>query len=274
LRNYKLESGLLLGELPFVRLGEGTKTLVVLPGLGDAFQDVRAWAKSSARFYRPFARDFTLYFISRKRGMPAGYTIRQMARDYARALKEYIGPAHVMGISMGGYIAEDLAADYPEMVQRLIIASSSHRPGPNGPELGRRWSAWAREGSWHNVCREFASVTFNGYRKVYYEYLVPLFVRLRRQRPSHPSDFLISVQACLSHDATDRLAAIRAPTLVIAGTRDGFFPESLIRETAARIPDARLHLINGWGHGVFMERKRYFDRLVRDFINREGASCI
>ncbi len=271
MRNHKVESGLLLNELPFVRLGEGPKTLVILPGLGDAFQDVRAWAKNSAGFYRSFARDFTLYLISRKRGLPTGYTIREMAKDYARALKETIGPANVMGISMGGYIAEDLAVDYPEMVQRLIIAVSAHRPGPNGPELGRRWSAWARQGSWHNVCREFASVTFNGYRKVYYEYLVPLFVRFRRRRPDHPSDFLVSVQACLAHDATDRLAAIRAPTLVIGGTRDGFFPESLIRETAARIPNSQLKLIKGWGHGVFMERKGHFERLVRDFINREGA---
>ncbi|MFQ5915878.1 MAG: alpha/beta fold hydrolase [Nitrospinota bacterium] len=262
----KYESGLLLNEFPFVRIGEGPGKLVILPGLGDALQDVRTGAWRSAWFYRNLAREHSVYLISRRRGLPARYSIRDMAGDYARVLEGCIGCADVMGISMGGYIAQDLAIDFPRSIRRLILAASAQRPGPNGPELGPRWTAWAREKRWPMICRDLAALTFQGLRRPLYMLLLPFLAKIRRGNPPNPQDFVVSVEACLNHDASGRLAAIQAPTLVIAGAQDGFFPQSLIRETARRIPDARLCLIEGAGHGVFVERKRLFDRLIKEFI--------
>lgn len=266
LRIPKFQTGLYLNEFPFVRIGERQRNLVVLPGLGDALQDVRVGAWRSAWFYRNLGREHTVYLISRRRGLPAGCSIREMAADYARVIEECIGPADVMGISMGGYIAQDLAVEFPGCVHRLILAASARRPGPNGPALGRRWVAWAQEGRWPNICRELAGLTFNGFRRPLYDFLIPIWVGVLRRRPADPSDFIVSVEACLGHDAGDRLPAMQVPTLVIGGTKDGFFPESLIRETAGRIPNARLHLIEGAGHGVFIEQKRAFDKFVKEFI--------
>ena len=82
-----------------------------------------------------------------------------------------------------------------------------------------------REGRWSDVCR-----------KRLYARRLPLLVRCRGQAPANPADFVTSIRACLAHDAAERLSSIQASTLVIAGTRDGFFPEVLIREMAKQIP--------------------------------------
>ena len=268
----RYRTGILLDEFPFFRIGKGPENLVVLPGLGDALQDARKARWTHVRLYLAFARHYTVHVISRKRGMPEGYTIRDMVADYARVLKEVTGPANVLGLSMGGCIAEELAAAHPEWVQRLILVASSHRQAPNGQELANRWGAWARQGRWQLVCSEFASMTFTGIRKPLYELLVPIFVRLRRSRLAHPSDFLVSMDACLNHDATERLPFIQAPTLVIGGDRDRFIPESMIAETAGRIPNSKLHIVKGLGHGVFVERKRVFNRLVKEFLQDGNPS--
>ena len=179
-----------------------------------------------------------------------------MADDYARVMAECIGSASVKGISMGGLIAEDLASEFPHLVRCLVLAATAHRPDPDVEELGGRWIAWAGEGRWPDVCR-----------KRLYMRLLPLLVRCKGQTPANPTDFAASVRACLAHDAAERLSSIQASTLVIAGTRDGLFPEDLIREMAKQIPDVQVCLMEGTGHGLFVERKRGFDRIVTAFLS-------
>ena len=115
----KPQSGRFVGELPFVRLGEGPRALVIFPALGDAVRDVTAMSWRLAWYYRAFAGDHRVYFISRKRGLPAGYTTRQMAADYAEVFERSIGEmADVMGLSLGGLVAQHFAADFPQYEQQ------------------------------------------------------------------------------------------------------------------------------------------------------------
>jgi pimeloyl-ACP methyl ester carboxylesterase len=71
-----------------------------------------------------------------------------------------------------------------------------------------------------------------------------------RMRPHDPADVLATIAAEDRFDCSDELPKITAPTLVIAGERDGFYTPELFRMTADRIPDARLRLFPGRGHGV------------------------
>src|SRR5690349_4538264 len=115
-----MKSGLLTGDLPFVRLGNAPRALVILPGLADAAWDVTSSALDAPSHYGGFAGEFTVYLISRKRGLRAGATTREMASDYATAITNEIGPCNVLGISLGGHIAQCFAADFPQLVQRLV----------------------------------------------------------------------------------------------------------------------------------------------------------
>jgi pimeloyl-ACP methyl ester carboxylesterase len=259
-----MKCGVLPVGLPFVRIEGGPQRLVVLPGVADALADASVATWTLPYRYRNFLNDFTVWLVSRKRDLPAGYTTRQMAADYAAALQQNIGPAHVLGLSMGGCIATHLAADFPQLVRRLVIACAAHRPCEAGRRIPERWLTLAREQRWREFYLDVARVTLQEYQHTFYEFLLPML----RLKSADPADFLVSLQACLAHDATDRLPAIRAPTLLIGGAHDPFFPESILREAAARIPAARLHLLNGAGHGAARLHQDEFERVVLDFLGR------
>lgn len=107
----------------YVSFGKGKKNLIVLPGLSDGLATVKGTAFLLAFPYRKFFKDYTVYMFSRKNRMPEGYTIREMANDQAEAMKALgIVKASVLGVSQGGMVAQYLVIDYPQMVERLILA--------------------------------------------------------------------------------------------------------------------------------------------------------
>ena len=89
------------------------------------------------------------------------------------------------------------------------------------------------------------------YQHTFYQFLFPLL----RHRPADPTDFLRSLEACLAHDGTGLLGRIRGATLVIGGTEDTFFPRSFLCEASERIPEAKLVLVEGTGHGAYEEQQ-------------------
>ena len=99
-----------------------------------------------------------------------------------------------------------------------------------------------------------------------------VFGRFVLGTPSDPSDFLTTLEADLGHDTTDRLPEISTPTLIIGGSEDPFFSESLLRETAGKIPDAELRVYEGVGHGVPKERKRRYEDDALAFLSERSTS--
>ena len=117
--------------MDYIRFGSGERVLIMLPGLGDALQSVKGTALPMAFMYRLLAKDFTVYMFSRKSDLLMGYTTRDMAKDQAEAMEKLgIEKADVFGVSMGGMIAQHLAIDYPEKVNKLILTVTSARPNP------------------------------------------------------------------------------------------------------------------------------------------------
>jgi len=262
------EAGYLVGELPFVRFGEGPHTLVILPPINDSLHDVTHGARFLRWYYRRFADEYTVYLVSRKRRLPSGYTTRDMAADYGRAFERSIGPAHVLGLSLGGLVAQHFAADHPEYVESLVIGVAALGLGLEGHEIVRRWLALANGERWRGLHAEMVVDLYTGIRRPLYELLARLLGGAIVRSPVARQDFIASAEASLDHDATDRLEAIEARTLVVGGAQDRLFPGPLQGDTAERIPCASLRLIEGVGHGAFDERKRDFDAAVKAFICR------
>ena len=270
-------SGLLAGKLPFARLGSGTRPLLIFPGLADAAWDVNSGAWDLPVQYRRFAEEFSVYVISRKRGLPAGCTTRELAAAYAKAFADEIGPAAVMGISLGGCIAQHFAADFPELVQRLVVACAAYRVSDDGRKGPEQWLELARQKRWREFYYEISKATLREYHHTFYQFLIPLV----RMTPADPTDFLMSLEACLAHNASKQLGRIQAPTLLIGGEADTFFPPALLRETARGIPGATLRLVDGAGHGAYELRKDEFEDAVLKFLRGQdsptqvvGLTCV
>ena len=252
-------------EMDYIRFGTGGKILVMLPGLGDGLRSVKGTALPMAFTYRVFAKDFTVYAFSRKNALPEGYTTKEMAADQAAAMEQLgIQKADVLGVSMGGMIAQYLAIDYPEKVGRLILTVTSARPNPVLTESIGEWVSCAKRGD-HTAFMD--SNVRRIYSEEYYrknKWLVPIMGRLTK--PKTYDRFFIQANACLKHRAYENLHQIQAPTLVIGGEKDNVLGGDASREIVTQIPGAELRMYEQWGHGLYEEAKD-FNQTILNFLD-------
>ena len=248
----------------YIRFGTGQQALVILPGLGDGLQTVKGTALPMAWMYRIFAKDFTVYMFSRKSDLPQGHSTRDMAGDLREAMEELgIGKAHILGVSMGGMIAQWLAIDHPEKVDKLVLTVTSARPNPILTDSVAEWITQAQTG-------DHTALMSSNLRKIYSpaycrqnQWMVPILGKVTK--PKSYERFLILADACLHHDAFELLSGIRTPTLVIGGELDEALGGEASREIAGRIPGAALKMYQEWGHGLYEEAKD-FNRTVFSFL--------
>ena len=265
----ELKNGSILtgdASMEYVCFGTGPKHLVMLPGLGDGLRTVKGTALPMALLYRKFGKDYTVWMFSRRRDLPRGWTTRDMARDQAAAMETLgIDRAAVVGVSMGGMIAQHLAADYPEKVEKLVLTVTAARPNPLLLESLEEWTTHARRGD-HTALME--SNLRRIYSEAYYrknQRAIPLLGKLTK--PKSYDRFFIQAEACRSHDAWDRLPEITAPTLVVGGEQDLSLGGEASRELAARIPGGELKMYAQWGHGLYEEAPDFQDTVLA-FLRR------
>jgi 3-oxoadipate enol-lactonase len=195
------------------------------------------------------------------------FTIADMADDAVGLLDALeIESAHVMGISMGGMIAQEIALRHPDRVRTLTLGCTY--AGGEGSSLtdpqviqhlaellmtGRTEEA-LRVGFSYNVSPDFASDPRN----------FELVKRVADELPGTLEILMLQVQAVAGHDTSQRLGEISVPTLVVHGSEDQMLSASNARHIAERIPDARLEIMDGVGHAFWWERPERSAELVRE----------
>ncbi|MBQ1228493.1 MAG: alpha/beta hydrolase, partial [Firmicutes bacterium] len=246
----------MINNTEYVRFGSGPQNLVLLPGLGDSLRSMKGTALPLAFMYRKFAGDFTVYVFSRKSDLKEGATTEDMAADLKAAMEAlHIEKASFVGVSMGGMLAQHFAADYPEMVDKLVLVVTSARPNDILNEAVGEWAELARRGD-HSAFME------SNLRRIYSEdyyrknkWLIPVLGKLTR--PKSYDRFFIMAEACLEHNAYDKLERITSPTLVVGGEKDICLGGDASREIAGAIRGSRLHMYKQWGHGLYEEAKDF-----------------
>jgi 3-oxoadipate enol-lactonase len=270
-------------EMYYEEHGRGDPLLLIM-GLAA---DSTAWMFQVPDFA---ARYRTIVFDNRGVGRsdkPAGpYSIHQMADD-AAGLLDVLGieRARVVGVSMGGMIAQELALRHPGRVRALVLACTYPEPDAE-VERQREFSIGQFGGS----------VTATGEMKIdvtaidplgLFQHLMPAVFNqefIEREIGKLVQAFggalqygfnmeaiLGQVAATMSHKATDRLHRIAAPTLVITGDADRLIPPANSDILARHIPGAKLVKIPGGSHGFNFETPDIFNREVLDFLVGVGA---
>jgi len=254
-------SGYFESGLPYNRFGQGPANLVVFQGMQF---DNRPLSGLSARYsrglYKRLESHYTIYLVTRRPGLPEGYSLADMSDDYATMIRaEFGGAVDIVGLSMGGMIAQHFAAEHPDLVRRLVIHSSAHRLTDEAKGLQRRVCRLVRENRW--TAAYAAVFGFMVPRRGAIGRIAKAAARLAAPfggfllgKPESPSDVLVTYEAADKHEFKDRLSEIIAPTLVTGGDEDPFFSPDLVRETAAGIHDAKLILYEGFGHPVSGKR--------------------
>ena len=256
------------GGLPYLALGEGAP-LVFLSGLlPDAGVETPTMQRIGARTVAPFAQRRRVLFFNRRSGLPPGSTMSDLASEHAEALAALgHGPVDIVGASTGGSIAQQVAADHPESVRRLVLFSTACRLPPHAVALQKRVATFIRRGA---PRRAFATLVAG---------LVPPWrgrapaaaaaaLVLPRIFPDAQglADMATTIEAENVFDLA-ALGPIRAPTLVVAGAEDRLYGAAVFRATAALIPDSRLVLVPGKGHVSVASDPRAL-RAIDEFLAR------
>jgi pimeloyl-ACP methyl ester carboxylesterase len=223
---------------------------------GRGFQVIRFDNRDIGRSSRVAGAPPTPRQLLTRKIDPVLYTLSDMAADAAGLMRELgIAPAHVVGASMGGMIAQTLAAQRPDGVRSLVSIMST---------TGNRWKGQPAFGIYRYLLRRAPDD-----REGYIEYTTKVFEAIgsrglpfdrdrvrdmvarsydRGHDPAGPGRQLGAIIA--SGDRTAELRTIRAPTLVIHGSKDRMVARSGGAATAKAIPGARLMTVEGMGHDL------------------------
>jgi pimeloyl-ACP methyl ester carboxylesterase len=197
------------------------------------------------------------------------YTIKLFADDTAGlmdALK--IPKAHIYGVSMGGMIAQELAINYPERVERLVLCSTNCGRTRSIPASQETLNSLMRAGSAPSAEERARTLLPLGCTEDFLQRnagLVEPMIRQMLKAPTSPEAFQRQARAALSFDAYDRLARIKAPTLVLCGKKDILIPPENGPILAKAIPNAKLVYLEKSAH-MLAEEMGEAVRTVTEFL--------
>lgn len=263
----KITTGYTKNGLPYARIEGGPRDLVIFEGLNfNHAPPSGLQLRMTIGSYLSFASHYTVYYVGRKPGLPEGYSIKDMADDYAVMIEnEMKAPVDVMGLSTGGTIAQQFAVDHPELVRRLVLASTGYALSESGAVAQRKVIQFTRQGKWRSAAVAMAGVMVSGMAKPVLTALLWIMGKSMFKSARGPSDGLSELEAEDSFNFKERLPEIKTPTLVIGGENDGFYP---IAETGAGIPFAKLILYKNAGHMASMKSR--FNRDILIFLTEES----
>ena len=263
-------TGTLLGGMPYLRFGTGSP-LVAIPGITQNYEPTVGFERMFVtQMLTPAAATHRVLRLTPRPGLDPNAGMADIARDYADALRlEFPGPVDVIGTSTGGSIALQLAADHPDVVQRLIVVCAAYALGPNGKKVQRRVAEEVLAGRPRQAGREMFSAVGDKQRSRLAAGMGWLMGPMMFGKAS--PDLITTIRAEDAFDLRDRLGEIEAPTLLIGGDQDAFYTPELFRETAAGIPNGRLILYPGKGHMAAISDPRLMPDVL-EFLDGPGAS--
>lgn len=257
------------------RAGDGTviyyetwgrgEPLLLISGLAT---DLRIWACQRLVFGRRFR---CIALDNRGSGRsdkpPGPYTLEQMAADAVAVLDaEGVDRAHVVGHSMGSYVAQVMAVEHADRLRSLTLAGTACRHQPWRLELLARWQETARTRGVHAWARR-AFPHLLGPRTAWtFGLFINLLWPIILQQPVHAFEAQVDALLGAPDCETGRLADVGVPTLVVAGAKDTLTTPADAAEVAALIPGARLVTLKGAGHGFMLEAAPDFNAAVLDFL--------
>lgn len=252
-------------ELYYEVHGEGDPLLAVM-GLAA---DTLAWALQLPPFSQ---RHRTIIFDNRDVGRSSrargDYEVSDMAAD-ALALADglELESFHLLGVSMGGAIAQEVALAAPERIRTLTLCVTFSAGGAYARELARVWSARVLKSSREEHIDHLMLLTLS---EAFYENRAAVeFVRnmmLSNPHPQEPDAFVRQLHASSGHDTRERLGSLSMPVHVIGAEHDILVPVWKSTEVAEAIDGAKLTVLPGAPHGINLERAEEFNAAVLDFI--------
>ena len=260
-------------ELHYERGGSG-EPLLLIQGMSGTHV---AWGEP---FLEPLREHFdVIAFDNRGIGLSAPidgpFTIVEMAEDTAALMGELgLESAHVVGISMGGMIAQELALAHPERLRSLTLGCT-YCGGPGSQlmpeENARKLLGGLSSGDRDKAIRAGYEVNLSPAFRADESHFAA-FHEMATSVPAAKQTIELQVQAIFGHDTSGRLGEISAPTLIVHGTEDGVLPYPDGELIASLMPSARFETLEGVGHMFWWEQPAVSADLIREHALTAGRA--
>ncbi|MBQ1632505.1 MAG: alpha/beta hydrolase [Clostridia bacterium] len=246
-------------EMDYLHFGnENGEKLVILPGL--ALKSVTGSAEGIVFAYALLAKDYDVYLFDHIKEEPDGYTVADMARD-TLAVFDTLGltRVHLMGVSMGGMVAQRIAIDAPERVTSLILCSTAMNMTHSNREAFANWISFAEARNTPALMESFGETVYTP--SFYAQYKDAIIASGEGAAERDFSNFLISVNAVLSFDVSDEIQKIACPVLVLGAEEDWALGVQASYDLAHALR-CESYIYEGYGHAVYDEAPDFLDRIA------------
>ena len=252
-------------SMRYFQFGRGEKTLVILPGL--SIQSVMGAADAVAAAYQSLEERFTIYVFDRRAELPSPYTVRDMARDTAEAFAALgLRKVCLFGASQGGMIALVLAIEHPELVEKMILGSSSAHVQEAQYRVIEDWVRLAKAGDREGLYLAFGREVYPP--EIFEQYRDTLIAAAATVTDAELSRFITLAEGIKDFNVADELDRIQCPVLALGVYEDAVLDSDATMEIAEKLddrPDFRLYLYVGYGHAAFDTAPDYRQRILSFF---------
>ena len=250
-------------ETDYISFGFGQKPLIMIQGLNT--NRIRGAGLGLAYAYRIFAKDFKVYLFDRRPEINGGITVRDMAGDIAVAMDNLkIKKAYILGVSQGGMIAQYLAAERSDLVERLALAVTLSGTNKTVETCINGWIEMTEKEDYMSLVTDMAEKMYSPRYLKKYRPLLPLLTLV--QKPKDKERFITLAKSCLTCEAYNELDKITCPTLVIGGAEDKIVGKEASIELAEKL-GCEIYIYEGLGHALY-EESPDFNKRIYDFFTK------
>ena len=247
--------------MDYFKFGHGQETLVIIPGL--SVRSVMSFKDAVVDAYQVLADDFTVYLFDRREELPEIYSVKEMADDTAEAIRS-LGLEHVslFGASQGGMIAMEIAIDHPELVDKMVLGSTSARLEDEQYQTIGKWIDMARAGEKTDLYLAFGETVYP--EDVYEQSKCFLIQAAEAVTDEDLERFIILSEGMRGFNVTEDLSRMDCPVLVIGSSDDKVLGADASHKIADILKGSRceLYMYDGYGHVSYDTAPDYKERIL------------
>lgn len=245
-----------------ISFGKGKKNLIIIPGVGEGFVSFKGLAIPFSIMYKKFAKKYKVYVLSRRRVLPKKFDVKDMADDYIKCMNILgIEKTSILGVSLGGMIAQEIAIKKPLLLNKLILVVTTNKSNEIIEENIKLWIKQAKKKDYKGIMMDTCNKTYT--KNLFLNRLTTRFISFFK--PKDFSRFITEAEACINHDA--EVENITCPTLIIAGGQDKVLGLNGSLKLNEYIKGSEINIYKDYSHGAYDEAKD-FQKRVYEFLNK------